>query len=170
MTRDEIIQANIPVVQDMIKGFVGKNPNFAGAADDLEQVGMMKMIEAVDRLLGENRKIDAHFANYIRICIVTGVSDFVRNNETIRTPKNHWTPCWPLRRDPIIVDEEPPLTEQAVLGRLLDCVRDQKDAQIIQAKLRGHTTARDAANATGLSRSTVLRRLRKIRARYDKLK
>lgn len=164
MDRDGLIEEQIPGVKDIIRGFVGRNPNFVGVADDLESVAMVKLIETVDRFFEENRKFDAYFRNYVRISIVTGVSDFIRNNETIRTPKNKWTPCEPLRWEPL--SDEEPLTENEVLNKLFNCIKDQKDAQIIKAKLDGAMTAKEVHKVTGFSVSTIHRRLRAIKKRY----
>ena len=164
--RNALIEAQIPVVNHMIRGFVARNPNFTSVKDDLISTGLVKVIEAVDRFFEENREFDAHFRNYCRISIVTGVSDFVRANSIIPTPKDNWTPCEYLQREPLS-DEEPDLTEREVLDRMFSVLQDKTDIKIVNLRLKGRSV-KEVSKAVGISATTIYRRLRVIRSRYKK--
>lgn len=167
MNRDEIIESELVTVNRIIDGFVGRNTNFVGVKDDLIQTATIKLIETVDRFLSENRDFDAHFSNYVRISIVTGVSDFIRSNSVICTPKNRWTPCERLKSDPEAAEiHNTPLERGEVLKRLFDITQDQTDAKILQAKMNGAKTAREVAEVVGVSMATVYRRLKVMKNRY----
>lgn len=91
-TRDQLIFSFIPMVAKIVGAFIARNPHFREVEDDLGSVGTMKVIEAVDRFEGKS-KDSKHFANYVRISIVTGLTDFIRNNSVIRAPKDQWVTC-----------------------------------------------------------------------------
>ena len=168
MDRTTIIEAQIPTVHNLINGFVARNPNFSNVVDDLISTGMVKLIETVDRFFLEKREFNAHFRNYVRISIVTGVSDFIRSNAIIPTPKNSWTPCERLTSEPIAPEIGLELTRVEALNKLFDTLRDETDINIVLSKLSGARTAKEVAKLTGLSTTTIYRRLRIIRSRYQK--
>lgn len=90
--REDLICHFMPKAERTVSTFVWRSPHFGGIKDDLISVAYVKTIDAIDRFLEKGSDNFAHLSNYVRISILTGVSDFIRDNSTIRAPKNKWVP------------------------------------------------------------------------------
>ena len=90
--RADLITHFIPKAERTVSTFVWRSPHFGGIKDDLISVAYVKTIDAIDRFMGKGSDNFAHLSNYVRISILTGISDFIRDNSTIRAPKSKWIP------------------------------------------------------------------------------
>ena len=165
MDRDQIIRDYMPQVDKWVRGFVHKRPAHGPDFDDLLGVAHLRLVEIADEFL--EGKIDT-FSVYLRLSICTAISDYIRSNTVV--------PC--RGKDPPVVEFYPcrAFIDHRTGGdvdpfpRILQCAKDGIDKAIILFKAEGQKkTWRDVAAETGLSRSTIHRRLKAIKARYDKL-
>jgi RNA polymerase sigma factor (sigma-70 family) len=176
MTRDEIFNVLIPQVRCWVKSFTAKRPEVSALYDDMLGDANLKLVETLQRF---DDPILDHFggnfdklSTYIRLSTWTSMTDTIRKSPVITEPhsKDERIPVEALMSfHPIAPedDEHEPLTQSEALERLFETVQDTKDARILQAKLDGAKTAKDVSKVTGLSTTTIYRRLRVLRNRYE---
>lgn len=135
--RSDLIAHFIPKAEQTVSVFVWLSPHFGGIKDDLVSVAYVKMIDAIDRFLGKGSDNFAHLANYIRISIVTGISDYIRDNSTIRAPKDKW-----VQTAQLVGDTIDPVTLQPRridAERLKAACRDITERTVLAMTLDGST-------------------------------
>ena len=177
MDRNEIITRLIPLVERWTKGYVAKNPEMLkDHYDDLLGEANLKMLATLAKFDGDVlEQFDDNFDKlsvYIRLTTRTAFSDFMRTNAVVIEPhsKEEKSQISQLSEDPeakAFIEHE---NKRDVLERLFGVLQDRRDVKIIQAKLDGAKTAKEVSEVTGISTSTIYRRLKVIKSRYDKRK
>lgn len=150
-SRETLIVHFMPKVEKTISTFVWRNPHFLGVKDDLISASVIKMIEVVDRFIERKNDNFAHLSNYIRISVMTGVSDFVRDNSTIRAPKDTWVLSSTLVSDPV---DPRSIRDNTMPDRLKGACRNVVERTVLKMTTNG-SSRKEIAQYLCLSQSEV---------------
>lgn len=134
-SRADLILHFQPKAEKTVSAFIWHSPHFGGIKDDLVSVAYVKTIDAIDRFLVKESNNFAHLSNYVRISILTGISDYIRDNSTIRAPKNKWVPTAQLVGETI--DPQTLEGDRVTEERLKKACRDIVDRTVLRMTLDG---------------------------------
>lgn len=152
--RDEIIQRLLPKVERTVATYLRNYPQLAGEREDLISVGTVKLIEAVDKFLGKKPEKVNHLANYVRISVLTGITDYVRKSGKVKTRRSK-TLLTRLKADPI---DERALYEGLNREDLTKAAKTPEDSVLVAMVLRGNAKKEIAATLC-VTQKEVKRRL-----------
>ena len=163
LTREEIILQYLPRVKKQINAYIRKHPNQAPYKDDFLGEAQIKLVEVVDKYLAG--KVDK-FSYYLRLTIIGGIADFLRRETLIPTRSTKPAVVVFGETGQLTARPVPELTYEEAFDTLLHTIKGPRDAKIFQARWDGLSIA-ETATHVGVSKQTVVRRLRKMKERYD---
>lgn len=162
--RAEVIEHYASRIITQVNRYILKNPAHRPHEDDIIGECLLKLVEVVDLVLV--KKID-NFEGYLHQSIKRAIASTLRDTSLIKTrAKNH----------PVIVfggtskataRPLPELTYNEAFNGLLHTIKDVRDATIFQLRWAGMDVTTVAAKM-GVSRQTVVRRLKRMKTRYAK--
>lgn len=172
MKKDDLFFQHSHIVESTVRSFVRRTPSLLPYEEDLVGEGNVKLLEVIDRFLENGEGFSGRFSNYVRISIVTAISDFVRNNSVIRAPKDKWVHVQTGGHFP---GANHNFGTEEVEKIILKCIRDRRDSMIVNAMMDADAdpdtknSYAEVARRTGFSRNTVSKRLKAIKKRFDDL-
>ena len=177
MTHDEIIAEIIPKIKRWVLGYITKKAlpsRITSKHDRYEDLLNESIVRALEIIRGLpdppltdfDNNFDK-FSTYIRLTTWTTIADYIRRDSVVKYPHSTRIVCETLqtKRAPVVPDHDIVVARETQ-ERVFDACQDLRDSMIVQARLEGAITAAEVTEVTGLSESTVYRRLRDIRTRF----
>lgn len=159
VTRDELILHFLPVVETVVSSYLWNNPHFSGSRDEFESAGAIKLIESVDRCLAKKSTNLAYIKNYVRISILTGIVDYLRENSMVPGPKTKGVQAGELRFAPL---DPRSLHAVGITKEDLEAACDTPEQRVLVAMALRGENRKSIAAAMCITQIEVKKRLQQV--------
>jgi len=173
--RTRMIEGNMPLVVSKVESLVAKYPALAYLHDDLVSAGFVRLVEAVNGIVGLPDTDSQMVAGYLGRAINNAIADEIESVSTVRVArrslkriksKGNTPPATMTMEYEAIQDESGAIDVFEMQDMVEACCENDDERTLIAMRVAGHT-AEEIAARLGISRATIYRMLRDVQARYE---
>lgn len=162
--RDELIVINRPLVLTTVRRILRSHPHCRQPKSDLVGVGLIALVEAVDRLI-EKGGLNKPVRNYLITAIRNKVTSELHEQRDYYRHHQH-VPTYDSLPEATLAAEDKQLMRMENAESLDHQCKTDRERQILRLYLEGNKPA-EIAEATGASRKAVYKFLRQIRQKIQ---
>jgi len=157
--RDEMIVINRPLVLATVKRILRSHPHCRQPKADLVGVGIVALVEAVDRLIAKGG-LNSPVRNYLITAIRSKVNSELSGQSEYYSRHQH-VPAYDSLPEAVLSAEDPQLLRMENAEVLYKRCKTERARRILTLYLEGHTPS-EIAEAVGLSKKSIYQFLRRF--------
>jgi len=162
--RDELIVINRPLILATVKRILRANPSCRHPKSDLVGIGLIALVEAVDRLIAKGG-LNKPVRNYLITAIRNKVTSELHEQRDYYSHHQH-VPTYDSLPEATLAAEDKQLMRMENTESFVRQCKTDLERQILSLYLEGYKPA-EIAKTTGTSRKAIYKFLRRVRQKIQ---